>query len=208
LAGEAAFAASGTCAATQGKRRAWLVTGAAEKARVLATEDGGETWTSHETPVVQGTGSSGILSVAFRDPRHGVIGAGELAAPAEFADTFARTRDGGKTWTLGAHTPFPGSIYGLSYTRGARGGGDGHDDDCDDEGDDRRRDDGRGDGHPGDRGARTVVVTGPGGAAWTADEGDTWTALPDATNYWAVAFASPRAGWLVGTGGRILKISF
>jgi hypothetical protein len=28
------------------------------------------------------------------------------------------------------------------------------------------------------------------------------------TGYWAVAFASPEAGWLVGTGGRILKISF
>jgi hypothetical protein len=28
------------------------------------------------------------------------------------------------------------------------------------------------------------------------------------TGYWAVAFASPQAGWLVGTDGRILKISF
>ncbi len=58
-------------------------------------------------------------------------------------------------------------------------------------------------GHP-----RAIVATGPGGAAWTPDEGDTWTLLPGVENYWAVAFASPDAGWLVGTDGRILKVSF
>jgi len=57
-------------------------------------------------------------------------------------------------------------------------------------------------------GQTTVVATGPGGAAWTADEGDTWQSLPGVQNFWAVAFASPQAGWLVGTQGRILKISF
>jgi len=54
----------------------------------------------------------------------------------------------------------------------------------------------------------TVVITGPGGAAWSPDEGDTWNLLPGAKNFWAVAFASPKAGWLVGTGGRIEKVSF
>jgi photosystem II stability/assembly factor-like uncharacterized protein len=56
---------------------------------------------------------------------------------------------------------------------------------------------------------RAVVITADaGGAAWTPDEGSTWFTLPDVTGYWAVAFASPKAGWLVGTGGRILKITF
>ena len=45
-------------------------------------------------------------------------------------------------------------------------------------------------------------------AAWTPDEGNTWFTLPGVSGYWAVAFASPKAGWLVGTDGRILKISF
>lgn len=54
----------------------------------------------------------------------------------------------------------------------------------------------------------TVVATGPSGAAWSADEGDHWLPLPGVENYWAVAFASPQAGWLVGTEGRILKLSF
>jgi photosystem II stability/assembly factor-like uncharacterized protein len=208
--GEAAFAASGTCAATFGRRHAWLGTGGADRARVLATKDGGESWTSHDTPVVQGTGSSGVITVAFRDTHHGVIGGGELAAPTEFADTFARTRDGGQTWTLGARTPFPGSIYGLAYASGRGQRDDGHGGDRDDGDRDDGDDDGRDeDGHHGDwRSVPAVVVTGPGGAAWSADEGDSWTALPDVANFWAVAFASPRAGWLVGTEGRILKVGF
>ena len=52
------------------------------------------------------------------------------------------------------------------------------------------------------------MATGPGGAAWTPDEGDTWYLLEGVEGYWAVAFASPDAGWFVGTEGRILKISF
>ena len=35
------------------------------------------------------------------------------------------------------------------------------------------------------------------GAAWTPDEGTTWFTLPDVTGFWAVAFATPKAGWLV-----------
>src|SRR5262249_21833855 len=54
----------------------------------------------------------------------------------------------------------------------------------------------------------TVVATGPGGVAWTPDEGKTWTLIPGELNFWAVAFASPGAGWLVGTDGRIVKVSF
>jgi photosystem II stability/assembly factor-like uncharacterized protein len=54
----------------------------------------------------------------------------------------------------------------------------------------------------------TVVITGPHGAAWSADEGTEWALLEGVKDYWAVAFASPKAGWLVGTGGRILKIRF
>jgi hypothetical protein len=47
-----------------------------------------------------------------------------------------------------------------------------------------------------------------GAAAWTPDEGNTWFTLPGVSGFWAVAFATPKAGWLVGTDGRILKISF
>jgi hypothetical protein len=62
---------------------------------------------------------------------------------------------------------------------------------------------------PGGRQKTTVVATGPGGAAWSPDEGNTWSdPLPGITNCWAVAFATRKAGWLVCGAGRIVKISF
>ena len=209
LPGESAFAASGTCIATQGKKRAWIATGAAERARVLATKNGGRTWAAYDTPIVQGTGSSGGFSVAFRDHRHGILGGGELATPTELSDNFARSRDGGKTWRLAAQTPFPGAIFGLSYAIGRvhddRGD---HDDPGDDPGDDDDDRDEKAGGHDDDHGGATVVATGPGGASWSANEGDSWVLLDGVINYWAVAFANARVGWFVGTEGRILKIEF
>lgn len=173
--GEAAFAASGTCAATQGGKRGWLATGGAERARILRTIDGGDTWSAADLPIVQGTSTSGALSVDFRDPFHGIVGGGELVSPDAFLDNVARSSDGGVTWQLASRPTFPGAIYGLTYVRGR---------------------------------TKTVVATGPGGVAWSPDEGDTWFEVPELTGFWAVAFASPQAGWLVGTQGRIVKLSF
>jgi photosystem II stability/assembly factor-like uncharacterized protein len=174
--GEGAFAASGTCTATTGDRHGWISTGAALRARVLATSDAGDTWQAHETPIVQGSATSGGASVEFRDTLNGILGGGDIAAPDSFADNVARSSDGGRTWRLATRTPFPGAIYGLAYVPGS--------------------------------GSRTVVATGPGGAAWSADEGGRWTALEGVKDYWAVGFASPKAGWLVGADGRILKLGF
>ncbi|HWR16263.1 MAG TPA: hypothetical protein VN577_15650 [Terriglobales bacterium] len=185
-AGEAGFAASGTCVATQGGRNAWVITGGAEHARVLATRDGGDTWNAYETPIVQGTPISGGFSIAFRDPWNGVLGGGDLADPTAFTNNFARSSDGGMTWKLGTPSPFPGAIYGLDYMnmRGlAEGSGNAS-------------------------GTEAVFITGPNGAAWSPDEGTTWHLLEGVTGYWAVDFGKGRVGWLVGTGGRILKVSF
>jgi photosystem II stability/assembly factor-like uncharacterized protein len=52
----------------------------------------------------------------------------------------------------------------------------------------------------------TVVAVGPTGSAYSRDNGVTWTPI-DTLNYWSVGFASPRAGWAVGTQGRITKLS-
>jgi len=175
-AGEAAFAASGTCVATQGTNRAWIGTGGAAKARILRTSDGGNSWKAYKTPIVQGTASSGVITVAFRDASHGILAGGELAAPTQFSDNVAVSTDGGRTWQLAKRTPFPGAAYGLSYVGGSR--------------------------------ENNVVITGPGGAAWSRTEGQSWHLLPGVQNYWAVAFAGPDDGWLVGTEGRILKVEF
>ena len=62
--------------------------------------------------------------------------------------------------------------------------------------------------HVPDQRINTVVATGPGGTVWTTDDGDSWSTLTGVTGFWAVDFASRETGWAVGTGGRILKISF
>jgi photosystem II stability/assembly factor-like uncharacterized protein len=173
--GEAGFAASGTCITTRSGNRAWIGTGGGAKARVLATTNGGDTWSSYDVPILQGTATSGVVSIAFRDPFRGILGGGDIVASTVPQNNVARSSDGGETWTLTTPTPFTGAVYGLSYVPGQR---------------------------------LTVVATGPSGAAWSGDEGDTWSLLPGISNFWAVAFASRSAGWLVGGDGQIVKVDF
>src|SRR6266513_3414207 len=183
LPGEFSFASSGTCVTTQGGRNAWIATGGATIARILATRDGGNTWNAYNTPLFSSP-SGGAFTVDFRDPFDGIVGGGDLDPANSNSARTATSSDGGQTWTLTNPPPVTGAIFGLSYV-GQTGGGAGN--------------------HLG----RAVVVTAnDGGAAWTPDEGNTWFTLPGVTGYWAVAFATPKAGWLVGTDGRILKISF
>jgi photosystem II stability/assembly factor-like uncharacterized protein len=196
LSGEASFAASGTCITTQGDSNAWITTGGATTARILATRDGGDTWNAYDTPLVSNASAGGV-SVAFRDPWNGVVGGGDLSNNAS-AD-MAISDDGGQTWTLTNKPPVSGAIFCLAYARGLRehegwGWGWGGDDHFFD---------------------RTVVITAEtepnydsGAAAWTPDEGKTWFKLPTASGYWAVGFADPHNGWFVGNNGQILKISF
>jgi photosystem II stability/assembly factor-like uncharacterized protein len=184
LPGEASFAASNTCLAVQGERNAWIATGGSTSARILATTDGGNTWNAYDTPIVSSP-SAGAFTVAFRNPYHGIVGGGDLDPTDPNNARTATSDDGGRTWTLTNAPPVTGAIFGLAYASGNRG--------------DNQDEDGL---------QRTVVITAnAGGAAWTPDEGKTWYSLP-LTGYWAVAFASPKAGWLVGVNGTITKISF
>ena len=108
LTGEASFAASGTCIATQGGRNAWIATGGSSIARILATRDGGDTWNAYDTPLVSSP-SAGAISVAFRDPWNGIVGGGDLAANNSAAT--ATSHDGGKTWKLYEQAPREGSHF-------------------------------------------------------------------------------------------------
>jgi photosystem II stability/assembly factor-like uncharacterized protein len=195
LSGEASFAASGTCITTQGEANAWIATGGSTIARILATQDGGDTWNAYDTPLVSNDSAGGV-SVAFRDAWHGIVGGGDLSTNTS-ADA-ATSDDGGVTWTLTKKPPVAGAIFCLAYVRGNRHHGWGFND--------------YGWGHEFDR---TVVVTAEtepnfdsGSAAWTPDEGQTWFKLPHVSGYWAVGFADPHNGWFVGNNGQILKISF
>ncbi len=194
LAGEASFSSSGTCVATQGKENAWVATGGSTVARILATRDGGDTWNAYNTPLVSSP-SAGAFTVAFRDAWHGIVGGGDLDPADPNKAQTATSDDGGRNWRLTNNPPVTGAIFGLSYILPANNGR--HNDGDNDQGE--------GNGHPN----RTVVITAnTGGAAWTPDEGHTWFPLTGVSGYWGVAFANPEAGWLVGTNGRILKVSF
>jgi photosystem II stability/assembly factor-like uncharacterized protein len=99
LENEGAFAASGTNIAMFSKTHAWIGTGAAVKARVLRTADGGRTWQVADTPLAAGP-STGIFSIAFRDTKHGVIVGGDYSKEREAVENVAITNDGGATWKL------------------------------------------------------------------------------------------------------------
>jgi photosystem II stability/assembly factor-like uncharacterized protein len=175
--GEGLFPTSGNCVTTFGGQRAWAVLAGASPSRVVATDDGGDSWASFAIPIPGGP-TSGGMNVRFRDAHHGIVSGGDVTRPTQPQVNFARSHDGGQSWELAGSTPFPGAAYGLSYALD-------DDDDCD----------------------AAVFAAGPGGAAWSRDEGDTWESLAGATTgYFSVEMASRHRGWLVGAGGSITRI--
>ncbi len=174
--GEGAFAASGTCVVTAGRRSAWFGTGASEggTARVFRTDDRGRHWAVVETPIIHGTKSTGITSLAFRDALHGTALGGDIANNESQHDNVAFTSDGGRSWSLGGRPTLHGAVFGAAWVP---------------------------------RAARTIVAVGPGGSSYSTDGGVTWMAL-DSQSYWSVGFAGTGAGWMVGPGGRIVRVSF
>ncbi|HZF39920.1 MAG TPA: hypothetical protein VE715_13920, partial [Blastocatellia bacterium] len=116
LAGEGAFAASGTCVVTQGRNNVWIATSAA---RVLSSTDGGETWQVATTPIPTGQPSVGAFSIAFKDARNGVIVGGDYKKEGEARDNAAITSDGGRTWKP-VKGPLPGGFRSaVAYAPGA-----------------------------------------------------------------------------------------
>ncbi|QXJ26441.1 oxidoreductase [Actinomadura graeca] len=104
LPGEAAFAASGQCLVSQGRRDVWLATGGASKARVFHSRDRGRTWTVADTPLPS-SASQGVFAVAFRDRRHGIAVGGDYRPGEPSPSAAATTSDGGRTWRPAPRPP-------------------------------------------------------------------------------------------------------
>jgi len=115
--GEAGFAASGTgirmvkldvSAAGQGSAEAnyriFIGTGGSQS-RLLFSDDWGLNWESYPTPMMQGTASTGIFSIAFRDPQNGVVVGGDYQNDRNPDRVMFFTSDGGRTW----HAPENGT---------------------------------------------------------------------------------------------------
>lgn len=108
--GEAGFAASGTSIrvvkwdvraagqfSTGANHRIFIGTGGSQS-RLLFSDDGGLNWDNHPTPMIQGTASTGIFSIAFLDPQNGVIVGGDYLNDHNPERAIFLTQDGGLTW--------------------------------------------------------------------------------------------------------------
>jgi photosystem II stability/assembly factor-like uncharacterized protein len=103
LRGEGAFAASGTCLAIYNNQDVYFVTGG-PAARVFHSSDAGYTWTVNNTPIISGSASSGIFSIAVWDEALVIVGGDykDVGNPNRVA---AYSLDAGKTWTLASQQP-------------------------------------------------------------------------------------------------------
>ena len=120
LAGEGAFAASGSCITVQGKRHVWFGTGGTGGARVFRSIDGGRSWKVAMTSMTASK-SAGIFSLLFSDTNHGVAVGGDYAKEREVGNNAAWTSDGGKTWRLVETKRPEGYRSCVALVPGARG---------------------------------------------------------------------------------------
>lgn len=121
LPGDGAFAASGTCLVVQGSRHAWFGTGGGARARVYRSADRGLTWNVADTPIMAGTASAGIFSLAFDDAEHGIAVGGDYRREHGAGDNLAITSDGGKTWAFPGTTRLRGFRSAIGYVPGSKG---------------------------------------------------------------------------------------
>lgn len=104
--GEAAFAASNSNIVVDGDHT-WIISGGI-KSRVFYSPDKGKSWRVTETPIIQGSQTTGAYSIDFYDKKNGIIFGGDYTKPDWNKNNKAITSDGGKTWNLVAMGEEPG----------------------------------------------------------------------------------------------------
>ena len=97
------FAASGECLTSDHGHRAWFGTGGSE-ASVFRSNDRGVSWTVAPTPMLFGP-TAGINGIAFNGQQRGIAVGGDFTLPTASPDAFARSFDGGSSWSLPPGAP-------------------------------------------------------------------------------------------------------
>ncbi len=193
---------------------------------IVTTADGGETWTRVPAaalpPAAEGEGSFAASGTCVTTGPDGLawIGTGN-AAPARVL----RTDDYGATWTAATVPLVAGEGRGVASVafrdarHGVALGGDIGDPETVVDAVARTDDGGRtwtAGGHlpfPGAAyggiyvpGTDALVAVGPGGVALSRDDGRSWS-LADGRTFWGLTAVAPDAVWLVGPGGRVVRLT-
>ena len=176
LAGEAAFAASGTMVSTWGTRHAWFVTGGGASARVYRTMDKGRSWRVSDTGV-PASATAGLFSVAFSTATRGVAVGGDYRTSRARDNYVLRSADGGRSWQRSPPDD-SASMYSAVVPARVAAAAQGS--------------------------SGMLVAVGLGGTGVSRDGGRTWHAADTLTLH-SASFAGWGTGWAVGPGGRVLR---
>ncbi|MGA9706585.1 MAG: YCF48-related protein [Candidatus Sulfotelmatobacter sp.] len=116
LAKEGAFAASGTAIVMCDRGGIYFGTGG-PAARVFRSLDQGRSWTVSETPIVSGTASSGIFSIACEGPDDLVAVGGDYKNANDDNRVAIYSDDAGATWHLAEAQPggYRSAVASFSY---------------------------------------------------------------------------------------------
>ena len=115
--GEYGFAASGTGIAVLGDDGLAIVSGGSQ-ARVFLTRNRGEGWSVLPTPILAGSPSSGIFSIAFRNPVNAMIVGGDYQDDQRTGGNIAVSTDRGVTWMLPPEPHRVGFRSGAAWCEG------------------------------------------------------------------------------------------
>ncbi len=113
--GEASFAASGTTIKCMNKKTVIIATGG-KISRLLISDDRGSTWGSVHMPIIQGTSTTGIFSLACKDEKTMIVTGGDYKQDSLKKDHVFYSTNGGKTWTAPT-TPTRGYRECVTYLK-------------------------------------------------------------------------------------------
>ncbi len=119
--GEAFFAASNTNLIL--RNNAIFMVSGGKKSRVAVSDNKGEKWTIHETPIIQGGAMTGAFCADFYNDSIGIIAGGDYEKPLQNSQNKAITNDGGKTWKIVSNDQGFGYASCIQYVPNSGGRG-------------------------------------------------------------------------------------
>lgn len=119
--GEAAFAASNTNIKMI-EDNIWMASGG-KASRIYKSIDSGNNWVIFDTPIIQGTETTGMYSLDFYDKKIGIAIGGDYTKPDNNQNNLIKTTNGGKTWKLLNDASHPGYRSCIQFIPNSNGKG-------------------------------------------------------------------------------------